>query len=97
MIVGGKGFYLWIDFEISDDFEWSQQEQVFRDLLEPLGLKSSGSGGGIGSGCRDIDFDLPSGSDLHAVSHALKTDIGFDFVARLHVLEIVDDEEDGNG
>jgi hypothetical protein len=97
MIVGGKGFFLWIDFEVSDDFKESQQEQAFRDLLEPLGLKSSGSGGGIGLGYRDIDFDLPPGSDLHAVSQALKTDLGFKYVARLHVLEIVDDEEDGNG
>jgi hypothetical protein len=44
MIVGGKGSYLWIDFEISDDFEGSQQEQVFETFssfskaMQPLGL-----------------------------------------------------------
>jgi hypothetical protein len=80
-IVEVEGVYVWIDYEVGDAYEPGEQERIFRDLLEPLGLTYSGSGVSLGTGWRDIDFDVPVGADLHAIRDALDADLGFEFSA----------------
>ena len=94
-IVEVKGVYVWIDYKIDPAYGWREQERLFRDLLEPLGLTYSGSGGGIGTGWRDIDFDVPVGVDLHVIRDALDVDLGFEFAAKPDYIE--DDVRDDEG
>ncbi|MBQ0819492.1 hypothetical protein KBI52_04545 [Microvirga sp. HBU67558] len=81
-IVEVEGVYVWIEYEVSAAIERSEQMQVFRNILEPLGLVYSGSGCALGTGWCDIDFDVPVGTDLHAIRDALDVDLGFAFVAK---------------
>ncbi len=71
---------VWIDYELSANFQHhTDQENIFRGLLEPLGLDEEGSGGGIGSGWRDISFEVPEGTDIDILFETLTIDLGFDF------------------
>jgi hypothetical protein len=39
-----SAYSVWIDYELSTNFEhYSDQETIFRNLLEPLGLDEEGS------------------------------------------------------
>jgi hypothetical protein len=80
-IVEVEGVYVWIEYQVSAAFERGEQMQMFRDILEPLGLECSGSGCALGTGWCDIDFKVPVGTDLHAIRDALDVDLGFVFVA----------------
>jgi hypothetical protein len=80
-IVEVEGVYVWIEYDASAAYQRSEQMQVFRDILEPLGLVYSGSGCTLGTGWQDISFNVPVGTDLHAIRDALDVDLGFAFVA----------------
>jgi hypothetical protein len=86
-----SAYSVWIDYELSANFEhYSDQETIFKNLLEPLGLDEDGSGGGIGSGWRDISFEVPEGTDIDILFETLKIDLGFDFHATFDTEESTD-------
>ena len=82
-VVEVEGLYIWITYEASDAYGSGGQRQVFRDLLEPLGLVYSGSGCSPGSGWEQIDLKVPVGTDLRTIHDALAVDLGFAFVTEL--------------
>jgi hypothetical protein len=88
-----SAYSVWIDYELSSTFEhYTDQENIFRNLLEPLGLDEEGSGGAIGSGWRDISFEVPEGADIDILFETLRADLGFDF----HVTFDTDESTEGN-
>jgi hypothetical protein len=88
-VVAGVAVYVWIDYAVSDAYEWGGQDDLFRGLLEPLGLTCCG----LGAGWRDIDFGVPSGADLRTIRNTLDVDLGFAFSAKLQQFPVDDTDE----